>query len=31
MRNMSQQVETKAREAVAVEDAARIRMMGFPK
>jgi redox-sensitive bicupin YhaK (pirin superfamily) len=30
MRNMSQQVETKAREAVVVEDAARIRMMGFP-
>jgi redox-sensitive bicupin YhaK (pirin superfamily) len=30
MRNMSQQVETKAREAVVVEDAALIRMMGFP-
>jgi redox-sensitive bicupin YhaK (pirin superfamily) len=30
MRNMSQQVETKARDAVVVEDAALIRMMGFP-
>jgi quercetin 2,3-dioxygenase len=30
MRNMSQRVETKARDAVVVEDAARIRMMGFP-
>jgi quercetin 2,3-dioxygenase len=30
MRNMSQQVETKARYAVVVEDAALIRMMGFP-
>jgi quercetin 2,3-dioxygenase len=30
MRNMSQQVDTKAREAVVVEDAASIRMMGFP-
>jgi len=27
---MSQQVETKARDAAVVEDAARIRMMGFP-
>ena len=27
---MSQQVDTKAREAVVVEDAASIRMMGFP-
>jgi redox-sensitive bicupin YhaK (pirin superfamily) len=30
MRNVSQQVETKARDAVVVEDAALIRMMGFP-
>jgi quercetin 2,3-dioxygenase len=30
MRNMSQQVETKDRDAVVVEDAALIRMMGFP-
>jgi quercetin 2,3-dioxygenase len=30
MRNMSQQVDTEAREAVVVEDAASIRMMGFP-
>jgi quercetin 2,3-dioxygenase len=30
MRNVSQQVETKARDAAVVEDAALIRMMGFP-
>jgi redox-sensitive bicupin YhaK (pirin superfamily) len=30
MRNMTQQVQTKARDAVVVEDAALIRMMGFP-
>src|SRR4026208_1866605 len=30
MRNMSQQVDTEAREAVVVEDAASIRMMGSP-
>jgi quercetin 2,3-dioxygenase len=30
MRHMSQQVDTEAREAVVVEDAASIRMMGFP-
>jgi redox-sensitive bicupin YhaK (pirin superfamily) len=30
MRNMSQRVETKARDAAVVEDAALIRMMGFP-
>jgi redox-sensitive bicupin YhaK (pirin superfamily) len=30
VRNLSQQVDTKAREAVVVEDAASIRMMGFP-
>jgi quercetin 2,3-dioxygenase len=30
MRNMTRQVQTKARDAVVVEDAALIRMMGFP-
>jgi redox-sensitive bicupin YhaK (pirin superfamily) len=30
MRNVSQQVDTKSRDAVVVEDAALIRMMGFP-
>jgi quercetin 2,3-dioxygenase len=30
MRDMSQQVETKGRDAVVLEDAALIRMMGFP-